>query len=169
MASICAHVTLDRVCSMCARVPISILPHCPCPWSRNVTRALWAGKLWWPLAWWPVVTSGDQGDGPGYGHPGHQCSHHPHTPLAAQWRVSPLCWRARPRFNYYLQLSRVSECRGAGTRDINISSISHSPKPSPFSGSQATPRLLSRRGKLTPRSKLSYRQEFHGWGALSPR
>ena len=168
---ICAHVTHDSVCSssMCARVPISILPHYPCPWSRNVTRALWAGKLWWPLAWWPVVTSGDQGDGPGYGHPGHQCSHHPHTPLAAQWRVSPLWWRARPRFNYYLQLSRVSECRGAGTRDINISSISHSPKPSPFSGSQATPRLLSRRGKLTPRSKLSYRQEFHGWGALSPR
>ena len=59
---ICAHVTHDSVCSssMCARVPISILPHYPCPWSRNVTRALWAGKLWWPLAWWPVVTSGDQ-------------------------------------------------------------------------------------------------------------
>ena len=57
---ICAHVTHDSVCSssMCARVPISILPHYPCPWSRNVTRALWAGKLWWPLAlaWWPVVT-----------------------------------------------------------------------------------------------------------------
>ena len=106
---ICAHVTHDRVCSMCARVQISILPHYPCQWSRNVTRALWAGKLWWPLAWWPVVTIGDQGDGPGYG---QQCSHHPHTPLAAQWRVSPLCWRARPRFNYYLQLSRVSECRG---------------------------------------------------------
>lgn len=53
---ICAHVTHDRVCSMCARVPISILPHYPCQWSRNVTRALWAGKLWWPLAWWPVVT-----------------------------------------------------------------------------------------------------------------
>ena len=93
-----------------------------------------------------MVTIGDQGDGPGYG---QQCSHHPHTPLAAQWRVSPLCWRARPRFNYYLQLSRVSECR-----DINISSISHSPKLQPLLRISSHPPTAKQTGKADTEIKI---------------